>query len=1123
MSLSSPTSAGRPARLRFGAGARATEELLHGDLGRVLGGLTPETLDRQILLVVPSRCLRTHLLARIVERQGRALAGLSCTTLFGLARGLVEQHDGPPNLHDELGVLLARRFAAREPSLQKSLGHLREGFRSVDSSVRDLLEAGLEPAHVEALDEALEVDGATSEASREEIERARALVRVAGRTAKVLEAMGVLGTPALMRRAAEIVREDRREQSGASQLLVYGFSDAIGVATDLLLALLDRHRGTLYLDQPPDPADPDRPDAGNRFSRRFAERMADLARPDEVVAASPDRPRLSVFQAIGGEAEAREVAARCRALLDGGARPETIAIVARRLEQHRTPLRTHLGRLGVPFSSAGAPGPLGPSGRRARALIGLLDRGPSVPVERWLEAREEPLPQISNFDLHLALSTVGAGRLEEVGDRPYDAVARNGSYALPVRRGFAADEQEVTARRRQVPISALKRAAEAATRLCAHFASWRSQNHLAAHAEGLRHLLGRELAWRPSGELSRRVVSILDALTHGLPPDFELDFDEFVDLLRSPLDSVGLTAFGGRGGGVRVLDAIEARGLTFEHLFVVGLNRGVFPRVVNEDPLLPDSLRAVLSRHGFGVLQDLPQKLSGYDEERYLFSQLLAAGNRITLSWQDVDEDNHQQTASPLVERLRWSPGEQLEGWQHPETARPLYSASTAQREEPGWRHRPAHEAAVVAGIYGNRTHFGKVLPVAIAESAAPGARAPTGLHTARLRILDEMDPQRGIPGGERTRAELGPYFGFVGPIAPGDPRQRNRLFVTTLEGLAACSWRAFLERLLHLQPIPDPLEALPAIEPLYTGNLVHRVLERIVLNGIGRGVSELESARELSTPVVWPAQKELLGLLEREARSLVEDEGFAFPGFARLLSEVVGPYLETAREAEWDGGRQVRVAGAELFGGVEITDEAGSSREISFKADRVDGGPQLVITDYKTGRPLSEKKTAPARRRDLLEAVGAGARLQAAAYALAGGQPGDSGRYLFLRPDPEVSPEQRIASVSVDDREIIEAFLWAARAALDAWDSGSFLPRLIEPRGDREPRFCATCRVAEACLRGDSGARARLRDWIDARTSDPEGLDAQRPDPTPAERSLLRVWQLRPEQTRDAWKGRRR
>jgi RecB family exonuclease len=561
---------------------------------------------------------------------------------------------------------------------------------------------------------------------------------------------------------------------------------------------------------------------------------------------------------------------------------------------------------------------------------------------------------------------------------------------------------------------------------------------------------------------------------------------------------------------VQVLDAIEARGLTFEHLFVVGLNRGVFPRVVNEDPLLPDSLRAVLSRHGFGVLQDLPQKLTGYDEERYLFSQLLSAGEEVTLSWQDVDEDNHQQTASPLVERLRWSPGERGESWRQPETARPLYSAAAASRPERSWQHRPAHEAAVLAGIHGDRKHFARVLAVALAEGAAPEVRPPAGLHTARLRILDELDPERGRPRGERTRAELGPYFGFVGPVAPaGDPRSRERVFVTTLENLARCSWRTFLERVLHLRPIPDPLEALPAVEALYVGSLVHGVLERVVLSGLTEGADSFDEARTRSAaPVSWPSPAELGQILREEAAELVRKEGFAFPGFARLLAEVAGPYLETARRLEWRSGDGVRAAAAEIHSALEVADASGKSWEVAFKADRIDRDPNLTVTDYKTGKPHSDKKTEAARHKELLESVRAGERLQAVVYALAAGREGDSGRYVYLQPDPDLDPERRIASVAAGDSDMEEAFLKAARAVLGAWDRGTFLPRLIRARGDREPRPCEWCRVSEACLRGDSGSRGRLREWIDARAEvEPE---------EPAERSVLEVWRLDAERKSD-------
>jgi hypothetical protein len=45
----------------------------------------------------------------------------------------------------------------------------------------------------------------------------------------------------------------------------------------------------------------------------------------------------------------------------------------------------------------------------------------------------------------------------------------------------------------------------------------------------------------------------------------------------------------------------------------------------------------------------------------------------------------------------------------------------------------------------------------------------------------------------------------------------------------------------------------------------------------------------------------------------------------------------------------------------------------------------------------------------------------------------------------------------------------------LAAWDAGALFPRLVDPAGRNEPSRCKLCRVAEACLRGDSGARSRL------------------------------------------------
>ncbi|HLE85382.1 MAG TPA: PD-(D/E)XK nuclease family protein [Thermoanaerobaculia bacterium] len=100
------------------------------------------------------------------------------------------------------------------------------------------------------------------------------------------------------------------------------------------------------------------------------------------------------------------------------------------------------------------------------------------------------------------------------------------------------------------------------------------------------------------------------------------------------------------------------------------------------------------------------------------------------------------------------------------------------------------------------------------------------------------MDPDLSTPQGRAVRASLGPYFGFLGPPASGDPRL-GPLFVTALEGLSACPWQTFLRRLLRLEPTPDPLEALPSLDPLLVGSLVHAVLEEVVRQALPEGGPE--------------------------------------------------------------------------------------------------------------------------------------------------------------------------------------------------------------------------------------------------------------------------------------------
>ncbi len=839
----------------------------------------------------------------------------------------------------------------------------------------------------------------------------------------------------------------------------------------------------------------------------------------------------------------RGVALRLRALLDAGARPEGIGVVARDLAPYRLALRRQLGRLGIPFSGLGARGAIEPAGRRAAALLELLRRREETPCDRWLDAAVS-LPAISGeavgrlrlaaagrrrIDLRLAVRALGLGRLRDLAALDGESLARvlrNGRYALPIRQGLRvramAKEEEgegegegeekgpaaARAAARTVAGTEIERAAAAARALCQRFAEWPDGATIADHLARVAALLRDDLGW--NGSPPDPVADALVRLGREVPPGFRLHFAELRTLLARALAEAGRSPLGGRGGGVQVLSVTEARGRTFEHLFLAGMNRDLFPRTVREDPLLPDALRTVLAGpFNDGVLPDVPVKRQGFDEERYLFAQLLSAAPAVTLSWQSADDDGRPRSPSPLVERLL-APG-------GAERLPPLYALPA------GRAPRPADEHAILAGLHASRGHFGRVLPSAVAAGRAllPGASAldPNALAAARLAVLDELDPDRRTPEGRATRQRLGPWFGFVGdlsgaPAGAADPRHGD-LWITHLEGMAACPWQTFLTRVLKLEPTPDPLEALPGVDALLLGNLVHAVLEAVVLAAVPAEWSGQESPPwETREPVAvpWPAPADFERLLRQAAEGVVEEEGISLPGMARALAERARPFLESARLADWaEPGAALAVLGAEVYGAVAVADPRGGPRIVRFKADLVDRLPgepgepsqplspgELRLTDYKTGRPVSTAKREDKRAEHLLASVRAGTRLQAVAYRLAGG-PAARGRYLYLRPDL-AQREFAVAARLPGDAELERAFGTATAAVLGAWEAGTFFPRVVDVAGRNEPGRCKFCGVAEACIRGDSGARGRLFDWA---------ARGRPGEEEPGDVALLAVWRL--------------
>jgi hypothetical protein len=1063
-----------------GRGARATEALLLAELDALVAEARaePRLFARPVRVVVSSRSLREHVAAKIVERLG-SVAGVLVQTLHGVALEILAEAGEPAPRGDALFSLVVRRAAREEPALRAVLEPLDDAWGVVAAAAADLLDAGFGPegAHREAVEDWL----AAAALAPESAERVLAVARVAERAARELERLGLGRRGTRLARAADALRRDPDAVLPARAVLVHGFADATGVASDLLEALVRGSGARVLVDLPPDPADPARDDLGAAFTERLLQRLEGVA-PVRREPDVPPAPAIDGLRASGAWSEARAVAERIRAELDADRRlrPEDVGVVARDLSAFALPLRTHFRRLGIPFSGVGAAGPSDGAGRRIHALLELATRGGDTPAERWLDARLD-LDPVRRFELRLAFHFVGAARLRDVARLDADELLAGGDrLSLPVRRGLAAgdgEERAPFARRRGLGRDRLRAALDAARACEERLARWPGRAPLAAHLARLRSLAAEGLGWPPAAPEREILEDALRGLEEETPRALELERDELRLLLRRVLRDAGAAPIGGAGGGVQVLGAVEARARTFSRLFVLGLNREVFPRPILEDPLLPDGLRAHLEE----LLPEIPVKVRGFDEEHYLFAQLLSASPRVTLSWQVADDDGRARAVSPLVERLRLARGEFA-----------MDAPSLVARPDPARpAPRTAQEAALAEALHGTRESFAALLPAALAERAehAAAVRAdpdPASLASARLAVLRELDPD---PARAR---ELGPYFGFVGPARlPADLR-RAPLYVTQVERLVACPWQMFLARLLGLEPPPDALDALPEASALLVGATVHAALEDVVRDALGerpgeRGRELSEAVAREPRPVPWPDSDTLARRIEAAARSVVRAEGIALAGFDALLAAAARSLVEAARTRGWPApGSGAGCLGAELEGAVAVPAADGAARAIRFRADRadrVDGGLRLV--DYKAGR---------APDGELADKVAAGTQLQAAAYAFG---TGGEGRYVYLA---EPSDGDALAGVAAGDAALRAAFEAAVRTALAAFDAGSFFPRLARVESSGAPRRCGEwCELHAACLQGDDGARRRLFDWTQR-----EAAPASE-----AERALLELWRL--------------
>ncbi|HEY3198083.1 MAG TPA: PD-(D/E)XK nuclease family protein [Nitrospirales bacterium] len=538
---------------------------------------------------------------------------------------------------------------------------------------------------------------------------------------------------------------------------------------------------------------------------------------------------------------------------------------------------------------------------------------------------------------------------------------------------------------------------------------------------------------------SMRSVETLDLL------EDEVSLDEWCDYLVRMLERAQLPSDTQDLAGVRVLDAMAARGLRFRALFVIGLNDKVFPRSIQEDAFLADADRDILNRDlGYKIAR----KLDGFAEERLLFTLLLrSAKERLYLSYQRADRDGRPLAPSGYLAELQ----RELSGQE----------AVISRRPTERWESWPCEPRLLTAQEMALRVVLqsdfdSRTVASELEFLSRPAALLAQGLSA--LASIDSADPR------------LTGYDGFVGEDPLGAPIS---LSPTALQRYAECPFQYYSTQVLRVIPLPTP-ESVNELDGRTRGQLCHAVLRAFYERLHGTGLPMVQVPPEDALEWLRDAAGAVFSEFERtEATGYPLLWEVAKEEILRLVKELVSNDLVELSKS----GYRPSLFEFSVAGPLDLGSSSDGPVMIHGVLDRVDlrevaGTVHIRIVDYK----YTGSRTMAARDKDLAVATMRAQRLQPLLYL-------HLAKYVL--PDRLVEPDSA-AFYFLGSR-------WSdmpiRRTALDAacWEGQSrvlitkTLQRLLD--GIRQGRFsilpgeyCGHCDFATACryTHTPTGRRAR-------------------------------------------------
>ena len=790
------------------------------------------------------------------------------------------------------------------------------------------------------------------------------------------------------------------------------------------------------------------------------------------------------FSAPGEERESVEIARRILAEAEKGIPFDRMAVLLRAPETYASLMESALARAGIPAYFARGSRRPDPSGRAVLALLTCAAEGlsahrfaeylsfaqvPSLAEDGDLPANEAEFVPPEDDALGLAVSAFAppmpSASRDEDGDqlKGADAPELVGALRAPWKWEELLVDAAVIggkkrwARRLEGLQNQFKQELEQyakeepdSPRVEAVQRKLRNLRHLSAFALPVI----EELATLPESatwgewitELERlvpkvlrqpqRVLAVLADLKP-MAPVASVPLAEVLNVLQHWLANLQQQPPESRYGHVLLAAPEQARGRSFDIVFIPGLAERMFPQKLREDPLLLDKLRRQLSSD-LSVLSDRSQ------QERLLLQIAVgAASRRLYLSYPrlEVAEARARVPSFYALDVARSITGHVPD---YEVLARKAELAGASRLAWPAPRDPSEaiddseYDLATVWPLLNtNEPRAGRLAYVMKLNSRlARSLRGRwarwqekwsehDGLVTRRSSILNILDSKR---------LTARPYS------------------VSALQNFAACPYRFLLSAIYRLEPRDEPAP-LEEMDPLTKGGILHRV--------------QAELQRELKNKGLLPVKAaqlpQALKMLDRTVKRVAEE---AYEELAPAIDRVWRDAIEAMRSdlrvwlqkvAEQDGWVPIHFEFGFGFGAADGRDPASLPDPVTLSEgamvhgvidliERSDDDKTLRVTDHKTGKDRTKKGLV----------VGQGEYLQPLLYGLAVEaalkRTVAEGRFFYCTADGGFN--ERCVPLNPMTRQ-------SAEAVLRTIDGGIAAPFLVAaPREDA----CVYCDFQEVC-----------------------------------------------------------